>query len=124
MTKRVSGPKSVRIPWTPLAVSVIVVLSSAFAVQPARDAATWRDVAEARLMRPVSYVALAPLSNVLDTLTLLSVRQHVALAVGLIVLFGAWRAARMRLGGTTPRGHVIATSAFVLGIVIAYVAAA
>ena len=116
--------KPFRIPWAPLAVSVMVVLSSAFAVQPVRDAATLTDVAEAHLMRPVSYVALAPLSNVLDTLTILSVRQHIALAVGLVVLFGAWRVARARLAGTTPRGHMIATSAFVLAFILAYVAAA
>lgn len=104
--------------------SLIVVLSSAFAVQPVRDAATLADVAEAYLTRPVSYVALAPLSNALDTLTILSARQHIALAAGLIVLFAAWRVARARLGNTTRRSHVTATLAFVLGIVVAYVAAA
>ena len=55
MTKRVSGPKSVRIPWTPLAVSVIVVLSSAFAVQPVRDAATARQKLLDQLVSPVRW---------------------------------------------------------------------
>ena len=118
------SPKRLWIPWTSLAVSVTVVLNSAFAVRPVRDAATLADVAEAYLMRPVLYVALAPLSNVLDTLTLLSVRQHIALAVGLIVLFGVWRIARARWGGATRRNHFTAALAFALGIVVAYVATA
>lgn len=102
--------------------SVVVILSSAFAVQPVRDAARLTDVAEAYLMRPVAYVAIAPLSNVLDTLTLLSVRQHIALVLGLLVVWAAWRVARARFAGATARSHLIAALVFAGAVVLMYLA--
>jgi predicted metal-dependent phosphoesterase TrpH len=42
------------------------------------------------------YVVVAPASNLLDTLTLLSFPQHVALAVTVVGLFAVWRAMRAR----------------------------
>jgi hypothetical protein len=124
MTRPVPARKRITIPWTPLAVTAVVLLSSAFAVQPVRDAATLADVAEAYLVRPVSYVALAPLSNVLDTLTLLSVRQHIALVVGLIVLFSAWRIVRSVRGTSSGRSHLLASLSLIVALLLAYVAAA
>lgn len=118
------APKRFPIPWTPLVLSVAVLLTGAFAVQPVRDAALLTDVAEAYLLRPLGYMAMAPVSNVLDTLTLLSVRQHIALVLGIILLFIVWRVARGRFGGATGRSHLIATLALVVGIAIIYVAAA
>lgn len=116
-------PRRIRVPWTPLAVSIAVLLSGAYAVQPVRDAATLTDVAEAYLVRPLGYVAIAPISNVLDTLTLLSVRQHIALVLGVIVFFVAWRVIRA-VRGASVRGHATATAILAAGIVIAYVATA
>ena len=103
-----------------------MVLSSAFGVEPIRDAATLTDVADAYLVRSTAYVAIAPISNVLDTLTLLSLRQHIALMVGVVVLFIGWRIARGSLAGATGggRNHRIAMLALVAGIVVAYCAAA
>src|SRR3982750_477808 len=69
-------------PWGGLLLLAVLVLGSApFAIAPIRDAATFEAVAEATLRRPAGYVLLAPLSNVFDLLTLLSVRQHIALLV-------------------------------------------
>lgn len=114
-----------RIPWTPLLISVAVLLSGGFAVQPVRDVASLADVAEAFLVRPGAYVALAPLSNVLDTLTLLSVRQHIALALGIIVVFLLSRGiAALLVRPRLPlRSDAIAAGVLVLAIVLAYVAA-
>ena len=113
-----------RVPWTPVAISIIVVLSSAFAVSPIRDAASLGDVSEAYLLRPLGYVVLAPLSDVLDTLTLLSARQHVALLLAVVVCFTLWRVARATRASATRRQHLLATAALVVAIVLVYAAAA
>jgi hypothetical protein len=113
-----------RIPWIPIVVSLLVILSSAFAVSPIRDAASRSDVAEAYLERPLSYTALAPFSNVLDTLTLLTMRQHLALLIGALLLVGIWRVVRSRLRPTTPLGHVLAFGSFLLAVAVTYAAAA
>lgn len=111
-----------RMPWTPALISLAVVLSSGFAVRPVRDAATLQEISEAFLARPVGYVAMAPLSNVLDLLTLLSVRQHIAMFIGLLVLFACWRLLRHRAGASA-RGHAIAGAGFLLAFVLTYLAA-
>lgn len=112
------GPRGARVPWTPIALSLAVIFSGGAAVRPVRDAASLGDVTEAFLARPPGYVALAPLSNVLDTLTLLSVRQHVALFAGLWVLFVAWRIWRHLRAGATWRRHLAAAGVVLLAIVL------
>jgi hypothetical protein len=76
--------------WSLLVLAVLVLGSAPFAIPPIRDAITLGPVTEAALRRPASYVLLAPLSDVLDLLTLLSVRQHVALLVTLALGYGIW----------------------------------
>ena len=111
-----------RIPWTSLVIALAVVLSSAFAVPPVRDAASLADVPEAYLSRPLGYVVIAPLSNMLDMLTLLSARQHIAFLVGVLVCFGLWRVLTARFG-SSPR-HLRATGIFMIGLALIYVATA
>jgi hypothetical protein len=78
-------------PWWGLLLLALLILGSApFAIAPIRDAATLETVTEAALRRPAGYVLLAPLSNVLDLLTLLSVRQHIALLLTLAVAYAVW----------------------------------
>jgi hypothetical protein len=82
-------------PWWPLFVLAMLVLGSApFAIPPIRDAVSLGAVPETVLRRPAAYVLLAPLSNVFDLLTLLSVRQHVALLVTLVLVYAVWWATR------------------------------
>jgi hypothetical protein len=76
--------------WRLLALAVLVLGSAPFALSPIRDAATLGQVSEAALRRPAGYVLLAPLSNVFDLLTLLSVRQHVALLLTLVLGYALW----------------------------------
>ena len=71
-------------------VAVLVVLAAAFAVEPLRDAATLGTIGEVTLRRPMSYLLLAPVSNVLDTMTLMSVRQHIAFLLTVIVVYASW----------------------------------
>ena len=113
-----------RFPWFALLASVAVVLSSAFAVAPIRDAVTLGEVAEASLMRPLGYVMLAPVSGVLDMLTLLSARQHVALFLGVVVLFVAWRALSAWRFGATRRQHLVSAAVLFAAIVVTYAATA
>src|SRR5687768_8088815 len=111
-----------RLPWTALLVSAAVLLSGGFEVQPIRNAATLADVTEAYLLRPNGYVLIAPASNVFDMLTLLSLRQHVALFAGVLVLFVLLRVARAILGGATRRQHMMASVILIAAIALIYLA--
>ena len=83
--------------WAPLTLALLVLGSAPFAIPPIRDAATLERVTEAGLTRSAGYVLLAPMSNVFDLLTLLSVRQHIALLVTLFVGYAAWWWSRGRI---------------------------
>lgn len=106
-----------RLPWCSILVSLAVILSGAFAVSPIRDAATLEDVSGVTLVRPIGYVVLAPLSAVLDMLTLLSRDQHIAFLAGCLVLFAAWQACRGWRRALGWRKHLVACLAFLLAIV-------
>ena len=82
-----------RVRFVPLVLgvtSLLVVLAAIFSRDPISDGATLAHVPEARLVYPVGYMLMAPLSTVLDVLTLLSARQHIALLVTILVCYGAW----------------------------------
>ena len=78
------------LPWATLVIVAMLALSAAFPLDPLRDVAGGGPVTEATLHRPAAYLLLAPISNLLDTVTLLSVRQHVALIVTLVLGWIAW----------------------------------
>ena len=101
-----------------------MILSAGFAVQPVREAVLLTDSAESFLVKPLGYVAIAPLSATLDMLTLMSVRQHVATFIGLLVLFTIWRVIAHFVKGPTWRAHVTATAAFLVAWVATYAAVA
>ncbi|HEX5971350.1 MAG TPA: hypothetical protein VFY85_05440 [Gemmatimonadaceae bacterium] len=80
--------------WALIVITLLVLVSAPFAIAPVRDAATGATLPEATLRRPLGYLLMAPVSDVLDLLTLLSLRQHVALLLTLLlgyVLWFAWR---------------------------------
>ena len=112
-----------RLPWTPIVLSLLVILCAAAATRPVRDAASLAGVSEAYLAKPAAYVALAPVSAVFDTVLLLSVRQHIALFVGLLTLFTAWRVFRQLRGGSTMRAHLVALATLLGIFVLTYVGA-
>lgn len=109
-----------RIPWWAVAITLIIIVSSSFAVSAARDVESGSDAVEAYLSRPGAYVALAPLSTTLDTLTLLSATQHIAVFAGALVLFAGWRVTRWRRRRSTARGHVFASVGFLLAVLVTY----
>ena len=113
-----------RLPWTPIAITLLLLLAAAFAVSPIRDAATFDPVAEASLAFSPGYLAIAPISDVLDTLTLLTVGQHIALILWAIGVFVVIRVMRARSGGTTARREIAAGGLFLVGLLATYAVAA
>jgi hypothetical protein len=97
----------------------VVLLTAAFSVDGIRDAVTLGPVDEAHLTYPPGYLGLAPLSNVLDTLTLLTVGQHIGVLLWAIGVFAAVRVFRARRG-TSFRRELIAALSFLGGVVLTY----
>ena len=79
-----------KVPWLALAAVVLLALSAAWTIDPIRDAATNGAVPEVTLDRSGGYLLIAPISAILDTITLLTVRQHVALVLTVALVWGAW----------------------------------
>ena len=78
------------LPFGLITIVLLVAVSALFPRHAVQDAATFARVTEVTLQKPMSYIAMAPVSNVLDTLTLLSARQHIALGVTLILGYLVW----------------------------------
>lgn len=106
-----------------VAITLVVMITAAFALDPVRDAATLAAVGEARLTQSAGYIGIAPLSDVLDTITLVSIGQHIAIVLWAIVLFAIWRGRRARRGTTIPR-EIGAAVLMLVGIVGVYALAA
>jgi hypothetical protein len=87
--------------WAVIIVTLLVLVSAPFAIAPIRDAATLGTIPEATLRRPLGYVLMAPVSDVLDLLALLSLRQHVALLLTLLIGYVAWFVWRGRVTPVT-----------------------
>jgi len=105
--------------WIPIIVTLLVLISAPFAIAPVRDAATLGPIAEAALRRPLGYVLMAPVSDVLDLLTLLSLRQHIALLVTLLIGYAAWFAWRGRVTPVTAApGRRAARTAARIGLAV------
>ncbi len=75
-----------------LAWAVLVVASALVSAPPLWDAATGDRVVFAHLARPVSYLVAAPLFGVWDMLSLLTLSQHYAVLLTLIVSYTLLRA--------------------------------
>lgn len=77
-----------------LVLAALVLLSGLAALPPVVDAVTGNVPGEAELTRPFLYVALAPLSNLLDALTFLSLERALVFAVFWGVALAVWAAWR------------------------------
>lgn len=97
----------------------------AFATEPIRDSVTFGSVGEGRLDVSPPYLSIAPISNILDTLTLLTVAQHIAIILTAILVFVAFRVVPVRKGrATTMRREVTASLFFLGGLLLTYALAA
>ena len=118
------------LPWLPLVTTALLVLGALAATPPVRDVVSLGRVPEVALRFSPGYVLVSPVLDVLDQLTLLTVPQHIALLMSLLLLFGAWRWRRVhgrrRLGippATPARAigrEVLAVLAFLTGFVAVY----
>ena len=70
--------------------TALLLAGAVWPVAPLRDAATGA-AGGARLHLPPAFIALAPFNNTLDALSLLSVREHAAVWLVLVVAYAAWR---------------------------------
>lgn len=99
-----------RVPWLAIAVTILVLATAVVPVSPIRDGATLEPVAEAGMTYSPAYLAGAPFFDTLDTLSLLTVGQHVAVILTAILAYAAWRgwhrhrkaAARRKDGSADP----------------------
>jgi hypothetical protein len=112
-----------RIPWLPVGLTLALLVTAAFAIDPIRDAATGQAVGEATLTVPASYLVLEPLSSSLDHLTLLTVAQHIAVMLWAIGIFAFLRVRRARRNGTSAKREGIASLLFLVGLFVVYAAA-
>lgn len=111
-----------RVPWATLLLTLVVLFTAPFAVDPLRDASTFEPVSYAHLVLSAGYLLLAPVCDVFDTLSLVSLRQHIAILASLVVLFIAWRSWRGARRGTTPWREVKATAVAFVALVAVYAA--
>lgn len=123
-----------RVPWVAVAITLLVIIAAGFAVDPVRDAISLVSIPEAHLDLSPGYIAIAPLSNLLDTLTLLGARQHIVVLISAIAIYVAmrmWRASthdQQQEEARWRRSSILRESAsalaFLIGLVVLYAAAA
>jgi hypothetical protein len=75
----------------PLGITLLVLVTAAFAQSPLRDAVTHGDVTGMRLAISRELALLAPFCAVLDMQALLTVPQHIATLATLLIGWAVWR---------------------------------
>jgi hypothetical protein len=103
-----------------IAVTLLVSVTALFAVDPVRDAATLAGIGEGRLDVSPAYMSIAPVSTILDTLTLLTVGQHIALLLWVIGAFVVYRVLRARRHDVSIAREAIAAAGLLIAIFLTY----
>lgn len=87
--------------WIPALITVLVLAGAILGPSALTTGSTGAAARGAGLSVDWGYVLMAPAANVLDTLSVLTLGQHYAVLVTLILLFVSWRLlrSRHRLGG-------------------------
>jgi hypothetical protein len=107
-----------------VAITIVVLVTSAVSVDAIRDAASFEGVGEARLGVSAGYLAIAPVSAMLDTLTLLAIPQHIAIVVTAILIYALIRWRRAQSRQTRIVTEVAWACAFLVSLLVVYAAAA
>jgi hypothetical protein len=104
-----------------LLLTAAVAAGAVFSEEPLRDAVTRQPVPDVVLHRPFGYLLLAPVCEILDAFTLLSVRQHLALIATIVALLVGWRVVRAhRRGSWRPARDVAAVVAGAVAVAATY----
>jgi hypothetical protein len=112
----------VRRQWLALLLGALILSSALVSFPPLVDAVTGALPAEAELTRPFLYVLIAPISNLLDALTFLSVKRAVVfVAFWTVVLatLAAWRPAPWWRRGIRALGGAAAVALVVAATLLA-----
>jgi hypothetical protein len=104
-------------------VTAVILLTWPAAVPAVRDMVTRDAVPGARLLHSAGYLLLSPVYDVMDALTLLSIRQLVALVISLAVVYLVWRAWRWRAGSPPRFWPELRLALISLGAFLAFCAA-
>ncbi len=101
-------------------VTLVILAAWPLALPPLIDLETLSPAPGAHLALSPAYVVLAPICDVMDALTLLSVSQTVALLVSLAALYIVWRELRWRRFGTTLVRELRCALVALAGLVLFY----
>ena len=86
----------------PALITALVLVAALFPQSQLRDAATYGDVSGMRLVATREFAIFAPFCAMLDMQSLLTVPQHIAMLVTLLVSFAMWRAVTYARGSSFP----------------------
>ncbi|MBC7842172.1 MAG: hypothetical protein H7099_07660, partial [Gemmatimonadaceae bacterium] len=75
----------------PVVVTLLVIITMFFPQSPLRDAVTHGDVTGMRIAISREFAIVAPFCAILDMQSLLTVPQHIAVLVTLLIGFAIWR---------------------------------
>ncbi|MBV9110782.1 MAG: PHP domain-containing protein [Gemmatimonadetes bacterium] len=102
------------------AACAVILAGAAFPASAVVDAVSGAAPSGARLSLPASYVALAPLSDLLDTLSLFTVPQHAAFVVTVALAYVVIRVVAARARRTTVARELVRAGAMMIGLVALY----
>jgi len=112
----------VRRQWLALLLAALVVVSALWSFPPLVDAVTGALPGEAALTRPLLYVVLAPISDLLDALTFLSVKRAFSFVIVwtvVLVVWAAWKPAPLWRRGIRAIGGVAVVALLLAATVLA-----
>ena len=101
-------------------VAILALATAMVGPTPILNAETGRPVTDASLVHGVAYTVLAPLCTVLDALTLLSLKQHAALLITVVICVLVWRIVRSRFRATSFLGELAVAALTLASIVVVY----
>ena len=88
--------------WFPALVTALVLATALWPQSPLRDAATHGEVTGMQLAFSTTYLIVAPFCALLDMQAILTVPQHIAIVVTLLLGFVVWRVVVWARGTTHP----------------------
>jgi hypothetical protein len=106
------------------AACAVILVAAAFPASALVDTVTGEAPTFARLSFPATYVALAPFSDVLDTLSLFTVPQHAAFVATVVIAYAVVRVTRARARRTTVARELARAGALAIAVVALYAALA